>query len=199
MANEALEHKEPEAVVQELLDLTDADQARMWRALRWYAHRLDVESEDLYQEAILRILGGSRNCPKDTDSLSFFIGVVRSITSEIYEKNKKVTDQQKYIPLDDTFWGNQQPKTPDKMLMMRRGESENLPDGLLEAMREEAEQDSDSEVEQYLIHSLVHGANHAEIVSMSNWSEAEAHAIQRRASRLKNRHVELFKANGRKS
>lgn len=194
LPNTPLEHRDPEEVIEELLNLDDFGHSRMWGTLRWYANRLDCEPTDLYQDSILRILGGSRNCPKDTESLPFFLGVVKSITSEIYEKNKHREEQDKLVPLDETFWGNQNPLTPDKVLMMRRGESENLPDGFLESLILEARQNNDSEVEQYLIHSIAYGLKHEEIVQLSNWSPREAQTIQRRASRLSNRNIEQFKA-----
>lgn len=194
MADTHSEYKDPEEVIRELLDLDDVAQARIWIALRWYAHRLDIEPEDLYQEAVFRILNGTRNCSVNTETFSFFNGVAKSITSEYYEKNKRENENKELILFDNTFWGNQKPLTPDKVLMIRRDELVNIPDGLINRMFDEAQQNSDSEVEQYLIHSLIHGLSHPEIVSKSNWNSTEAQTIQRRASRLKNRHIEQFKA-----
>lgn len=185
--------KEPEKVVEELMALDDLAQARMRRALSWFANKLGNELDNLYQESILRILDGRRRCPIKMDALTFFIGVARSIANELYEQEKKRTDQEDLIALDGTFWGNQEPPTPETMLMIIRGESENLPEDFLKCMLDEANANNDSEVVQYLIHSLTHGLKHREIVEMSNWSPQEAQAIQRRASRLTDKHVEQSK------
>ena len=120
---------------------------------------------------MVRILAGQRQCSSQLDSLSFFMGVIKSITSERYEQVKKDTDLKSLISLDDTFWGNKSPSIPDKILMMQRGELENLPHSLFQGMIDEAKANIDTEVEQYLIHSLVHGLNHSEIISKSNWRD----------------------------
>lgn len=188
------QYKNPEDLVQELLDLDDISQARIWKAIRMYGFYSD-SAEDLYQDAMVRILENRRKCPLDLDVSIFFIGVVRSITSEIYEKTKKSIKNEDILPLDITFWGNQHPQTPDTILMKRRNESEFLPDGFINNMISDVEDKNDDGVKQYVIYSLIYGLLHEDIVVLFNWSNKEAQAIQKRASRLKNKHIVRFKLN----
>lgn len=73
--------------------LTDAEWMKLrliarchcnWRGLgRW------TEPDDLLQEALLRTLDGSRNCPSDITVIKFLDGVMRSLADGEWEKHSR--------------------------------------------------------------------------------------------------------------
>jgi DNA-directed RNA polymerase specialized sigma24 family protein len=62
--------------------LTAADKAALIKLARLYAKKTPYDHEDLLQEAICRVLAGTRAWPRQVAALPFLWGVVRSIAWE---------------------------------------------------------------------------------------------------------------------
>jgi hypothetical protein len=75
----ALSHAE---VVASIQALSDGDKTALMKIARVYARKTPYSHEDLFQEALCRVLSGARVWPRDLPTLSFLVGVVRSIASE---------------------------------------------------------------------------------------------------------------------
>jgi DNA-directed RNA polymerase specialized sigma24 family protein len=71
--------------------LTTADKIVLTKIARLYARKTPYDHEDLLQEAICRVLGGTRAWPRDVQALAFLWGVVRSIA---WEWKKQRLDQE---------------------------------------------------------------------------------------------------------
>jgi DNA-directed RNA polymerase specialized sigma24 family protein len=69
-------------VVKTLRALTDGDKTALMKIARAYATKTSYGHEDLFQEAICRILSGARAWPRKVPVLSFLVGVMRSIAWE---------------------------------------------------------------------------------------------------------------------
>lgn len=75
--------------VAELVDaMTAADRAKALSLARLYADRCRGEAVDLYQEAIVRALGGERRCPREVTLLQFLKGIMKSLASQAVESWK---------------------------------------------------------------------------------------------------------------
>jgi hypothetical protein len=68
--------------VKTLKALTDGDKTALMKIARAYATKTSYGYEDLFQEAICRVLGGTRAWPRGVPVLSFLAGVMRSIAWE---------------------------------------------------------------------------------------------------------------------
>ncbi|HEY2134678.1 MAG TPA: hypothetical protein VGH49_02250 [Xanthobacteraceae bacterium] len=62
--------------------LTSADKTALSKIARLYAKKTPYDYEDLLQEALCRVLAGTRVWPRDLPALPFLWGVVRSIAWE---------------------------------------------------------------------------------------------------------------------
>jgi len=62
--------------------LTDGDKTAVMKIARVYAKKTPYSHEDLFQEAVCRVLSGARVWPRHLPALSFLVGVVRSIAWE---------------------------------------------------------------------------------------------------------------------
>ena len=62
--------------------LTDRDKASLMTIAMMYARKTPYDHEDLLQEAICRVLAGTRAWPRQVAALPFLWGVVRSIAWE---------------------------------------------------------------------------------------------------------------------
>jgi DNA-directed RNA polymerase specialized sigma24 family protein len=69
-------------VVAAIRALSDGDKTALMKIARVYARKTPYSHEDLCQEALCRVLSGARAWPRDLPTLSFLVGVVRSIASE---------------------------------------------------------------------------------------------------------------------
>lgn len=69
-------------VINELKALTDGDKTALMKIANAFATKTYYSHEDLFQEAICRVLSGTRTWPRDVAALSFFVGVMRSIAWE---------------------------------------------------------------------------------------------------------------------
>jgi DNA-directed RNA polymerase specialized sigma24 family protein len=69
-------------VIDTLKALTDGDKTVLMKIARAYAVKTSYGHEDLFQEAICRVLSGARTWPRDVPSLAFLVGVMRSIAWE---------------------------------------------------------------------------------------------------------------------
>lgn len=68
--------------------VTDLELLRLKTLARWYARGLppDVTWEDLLQEALTRILVGTRRVPDGVAAVAFVAGVMRSLRSECWQR-----------------------------------------------------------------------------------------------------------------
>ncbi|HUI98361.1 MAG TPA: hypothetical protein VLX44_21605 [Xanthobacteraceae bacterium] len=62
--------------------LTAADKTALMKIARLYARKTPYDHEDLLQEALCRVLAGTRAWPRHVAAVAFLWGVVRSIASE---------------------------------------------------------------------------------------------------------------------
>jgi DNA-directed RNA polymerase specialized sigma24 family protein len=69
-------------VIKELKALTDGDKTALMKIASAYATKTYYGHEDLFQEAICRVLSGARTWPRDVAAVSFLVGVMRSIAWE---------------------------------------------------------------------------------------------------------------------
>jgi hypothetical protein len=69
-------------VIKELKALTDGEKTALMKIASAYATKTSYGHEDLFQEAICRVLGGARAWPRNVTALSFLVGVIRSIAWE---------------------------------------------------------------------------------------------------------------------
>jgi DNA-directed RNA polymerase specialized sigma24 family protein len=72
----------PTEVVTALRALSDGEKAALIKVARAYAARTDYSHEDLFQEAVCRVLSGARSWPRNVAVMSFLVGVMRSIAWE---------------------------------------------------------------------------------------------------------------------
>lgn len=71
------------------LDSLSNDEAnKLIQISKWFANRCEVPAEDLRQEAIVRVLSGSRQCRRGADFVRFLAGVMRSLVSAESEAKK---------------------------------------------------------------------------------------------------------------
>jgi hypothetical protein len=68
--------------VKALHALTDGDKTALMKIARVYAKKTPYGHEDLFQEALCRVLSGARAWPRRLTALAFLVGVVRSIAWE---------------------------------------------------------------------------------------------------------------------
>lgn len=65
-----------------LQSLTDGDKTALMKIARVYAKKTPYGHEDLFQEALCRVLSGARAWPRHLTALAFLVGVLRSIAWE---------------------------------------------------------------------------------------------------------------------
>jgi DNA-directed RNA polymerase specialized sigma24 family protein len=71
--------------------LSVADKTALMKIARLYAKKTPYDHEDLLQEALCRVLGGTRAWPRNVQALAFLWGVVRSIA---WEWKKEILDKE---------------------------------------------------------------------------------------------------------
>ena len=69
-------------VAEAVRSLTAGDKTALTKVARLYAKKTPYDHEDLLQEALCRVLAGTRAWPRGVQALPFFWGVVRSIAWE---------------------------------------------------------------------------------------------------------------------
>lgn len=81
----------PEDPVVALHPLSETERLRLKAIARLYCRGLppEVSWEDLLQEALTRVLSGSRRVPKDVDTVAFLAGVMRSLRSAHWRRALK--------------------------------------------------------------------------------------------------------------
>ena len=72
----------PAEVAKAIRALTDGDKTAVMKIARVYAKKTPYSHEDLFQEAVCRVLSGARAWPRHLPALPFLVGVVRSIAWE---------------------------------------------------------------------------------------------------------------------
>jgi DNA-directed RNA polymerase specialized sigma24 family protein len=80
--------------------LSDDEASKLVQISKWFANRCEVPAEDLRQEAIVRVLSGSRQCRRGADFVRFLAGVMRSLVSAESEA-KKAGARPVLVLLDD--------------------------------------------------------------------------------------------------
>ena len=68
--------------VKALRALTAGDKTALMKIARIYAQKTPYGHEDLFQEALCRVLSGARMWPRHLTALAFLVGVLRSIAWE---------------------------------------------------------------------------------------------------------------------
>jgi DNA-directed RNA polymerase specialized sigma24 family protein len=69
-----------------------AQKTRLNKIARRFAHNTSYDYEDMLQEARTRVLEGRRKWPRDVDLVTFLAGVMRSIASQLHDKNDRPSD-----------------------------------------------------------------------------------------------------------
>src|SRR5215472_16008757 len=69
-----------------------ADKAALKKIARLYARRTPFDHDDLFQEALCRVLSGKRVWARGVPVRSFLVGVMRSIAWEWSEPHEAVVD-----------------------------------------------------------------------------------------------------------
>ena len=72
----------PEEFDERLRGLSKADAHRLDKIARVFAARCGLGPDDLFQEAVTRVLEGSRHCPRHVKLVRFLAGVMRSLSSD---------------------------------------------------------------------------------------------------------------------
>jgi DNA-directed RNA polymerase specialized sigma24 family protein len=71
-----------------LAGISDDEARKLIHISKWFAVRCSIPAEDLRQEAILRVLSGSRRCRRGGDFVRFLAGVIKSLASAESEAKK---------------------------------------------------------------------------------------------------------------
>ena len=89
-----LEYASPEEAAAALEQLGPADRIRLQKLARSRLHGLNAQWEDLLQEALTRILEGTRRWPRDVSLINFVAGVMRSLASENWHQQSRSHSQE---------------------------------------------------------------------------------------------------------
>jgi hypothetical protein len=83
-------------VIAAVRGLTKAEKITLMKIARIYARMTPFGHDDLFQEAVCRLLGGTRALPREASVLSVLIGAMRSIAwqwrSEAHEPSEDLAD-----------------------------------------------------------------------------------------------------------
>lgn len=101
----------PEEFYERLRVLSKADNLRLRKISEVYAARCGLAADDLFQEAVTRVLEGSRNCPRHVEVLPFLRQVMRSLTSD---ENKAREREPDFLPLSSLVEAGFEPPAPSK-------------------------------------------------------------------------------------
>lgn len=109
--------------VREGLDgLCDEDISKLIRISRGLAGKAGMDVEDLYQEAVERMLT-TRTCKVEVPIFAYVVGVMKSIASDAYRASVKVAQQGKVLaplPANDGPEARSMDPTPEEALILRR-------------------------------------------------------------------------------
>ena len=171
METEYLTEQELEGCIE---SLSPADLLRLRKIANTYTGNHELESEDLLQEAICRVLTGSRKtCPTDVPFLTFIASIMKSIAHGEREKYKRLdhyneNDWQKF---EDTH------SSPDKAILEKQAFNE------IESLFED-----DDEILLLIFH-LSDEASPEEIQNSEGWSKKMYDSIRKRMRRKWNAHT----------
>jgi hypothetical protein len=83
-------------VIAAIRALTDAEKISLMKIARIYARTTPFSHDDLFQEAVCRLLGGGRALPREAPVLPVIAGAMRSIAwqwkSEAHERSDELAD-----------------------------------------------------------------------------------------------------------
>jgi RNA polymerase sigma-70 factor (ECF subfamily) len=88
------EYATPEEAAEALEKLGQADRLRIESLARNRLYGNDSEWEDLLQEALTRILEGTRRWPRDLPIVAFIAGVMRSLASERRKQRRYSSEEE---------------------------------------------------------------------------------------------------------
>lgn len=110
----------PEEVREALDDLRDDEFAKLLRIGRVLGEKADMEAEDLFQEAVARMLS-SRTCSADVSMVAYAAGVMRSIASDAYRAKVRLAKAGKgpahHADNDELDFASDDP-SPEEQLMI---------------------------------------------------------------------------------
>ncbi len=97
--------------------VTDCDLLRLKVIARLHGRSLppDVSWADLLQEALARVLDGSRAIPPDVPPVAFLAGVMRSIKAEHWRRRRRATEQQPALAFDYQLVSPESPEACDAL------------------------------------------------------------------------------------
>jgi|HubBroStandDraft_4_1064222.scaffolds.fasta_scaffold57373_2 hypothetical protein len=83
-------------VIEAIRTLTEAEKITLLKIAKIYSRTTSFGHDDLFQEAVCRLIGGSRALPREAPFLSVLVGVMRSIAwqwrSEAHESVDELPD-----------------------------------------------------------------------------------------------------------
>ena len=84
------EHASPDEAAIALEQLGPADRIRLQQLARNRLYGLNSQWEDLLQEALARILDGTRKWPRNVPIIAFVAGVMRSLAGEYWKEQRQI-------------------------------------------------------------------------------------------------------------
>jgi RNA polymerase sigma-70 factor (ECF subfamily) len=96
------EHATPEEAAAALEKLGQADRIRLRSLARNRLYGQNSDWEDLLQEALTRILEGTRKWPRDVPLIAFIAGVMRSLAGEYRKQQRQARSEAETTPLVST-------------------------------------------------------------------------------------------------
>ena len=158
-----------------IFGLTHTDILRLRKIANTYTGGHSLEADDLINEAVDRILSGSRkSCPADVSAVTFIANAMRSIASGERDKNKV---RLAYAEKEEAVQNTEQLSPEEKIV-----EADRLKE--LEAIFE------DDEDILLLIYHLQDDSTPSEIQIAEGWSKTQYDTVRRRLRRKLNAHME---------
>ena len=160
-----------------------ADSLRIEKVGRYLGWKCQTDADELLGEAVLRALKGNRRCPSHLPAAVFLIGVMRSLASEIIEKQKsdRLADQTRdevYAPSGGTACPAMTEPNPEEALM-RKQEEELMKTAVadIECLF------ADDEQARTILTGQMNGMSAAEIRAQSSMDQSAYNTARRRIRR----------------
>lgn len=99
LATESKGTRSPVEVRQALAGMSDIDYVRLSKAAKYFAPGTSFAADDLIQEAIRRLLDGSRNWPTDVQLTTFLSNVMKSI---VWADRRQSKSRPLIVPIEST-------------------------------------------------------------------------------------------------
>ena len=165
--------KKPESIVDELLNPSMEDRARLQKSFKSLSY-CGLEPDEFKSEIVMRVLEGKRKCPSDVPTIAFLTQTARSIADEFY--GRYVIKAEKFVPIEseceftDTNNLNQ-----EESLIKRENEEERI-----KYIREKFANDEEAST---YINKRLDAETKSEIMAAMKLNDKQFEAIRRRVAR----------------